>query len=61
MAAEQKSILDNLSEAVITFTDSELQFNNKVGSELLDKVRTFAECDDAFESKVFQVPNEPLK
>jgi hypothetical protein len=52
---ERKAILDNLSEAVITFTDTELSFSNRVAEELLDKVRELDDAGSFLESKVFTV------
>lgn len=52
-AKERKTILDNLSEAVITTTNTELSFSNSVGGELLDKVRDLSNVDNFLNAKVF--------
>jgi len=58
-AKERKTILDNLSEAVITITDTELSFSNKVADELLNKVRELNNIDNYLDAKVFTVQGDP--
>jgi hypothetical protein len=55
---ETKAILDNLSEAVITITNTELNFSNRVADELLDKVRELSDVDNFLDAKVFKMQGD---